>query len=168
MTTLQARKSLAPPTYPRHGLRIYPSNSPHAKARLIVLALLADGRLDKRELEGLERRGVYAALGLSREDFVSVLYDFCSDAAQLPRQNGNHVLSPAALDCLLEEIEGPLARKDLVRMIIAVVCSDGKLAEGEKRLLWNAIDAWRLPIADSARHKASPPAPAGGAEHYFV
>ena len=52
----------------------YPPTGPRAMARLVVRALLADGQRDERELAALERRGAFAALGISREDFVQVLF----------------------------------------------------------------------------------------------
>jgi hypothetical protein len=164
MMTVQARESFAPRYGAAHPLREYPRNSPRAKARLVVLAMLADGRLDKREFDGLEKHGVYAALGLGREDFVAVLLDFCSDAARLPSGQGSYRLSPALLRGLFAEVAGRDERKVLMRHIFATICSDGHLDEGEERLFWNAVDAWHLSSADmpSANHTAAaarPPQP---------
>ena len=86
MMTMQARDMFPPRSGKTYPLRPYPANSPRAMARLVVLALLADGQLDERELAALERRGAFAALGISREDFVQVLYDFCADVARLSEQ----------------------------------------------------------------------------------
>lgn len=144
MMSIQARESLAPRYGAAHPLREYPRNSPRAKARLVVLALLADGRLDKREFDGLEQRGVYAALGLSREDFVAVLLDFCSDAARLPNGRGSYLLSPRILQGLFAEVAGRAERKALMQHIFATLCSDGQLDDGEERLFWHAVDAWNL------------------------
>ena len=167
MMTMQARKTFTPQFGIAHPLRAYPVNSPRAKARLIVLALLADGRLDKRELDSLEARGVYATLGLSREDFVGVLFDFCSDAARLPSNQGNHLLPPAMLESLFAEVDSPAARKALMRHIFEVICSDGKLAAGEEGLFWNAVDAWNLRISDMTdrmpANRGNTPPP----EHYY-
>lgn len=163
MMTLQARETFVPHPGISHPLRAYPVNSPRAKARLIVLALLADGRLDKKEIESLERRGVYATLGLSREDFVDVLYDFCSDVARLPSGQGNYLLSATLLENLFAEVDDPAAKKALMRHIFDIICSDGKLADGEERLFWTAVDRWKLrhPATSSkmtARERtASPP-----------
>ena len=148
MMTAQARESFTPHFSLTHPLRSYPVNSPRAKARLIVLALLADGQLNKSEFNSLDRRRVYATLGLSREDFVAVLFDFCSDAAHLPNAAGNYQLTPGILDSLFAEVDSPAAKKALMRHIFEIICSDGKLAEGEERLFWNAVDAWNLRIPD--------------------
>ena len=70
MMTMQARDMFPPRSGKTYPLRPYPANSPRAMARLVVLALLADGQLDERELAALERRGAFAALGISREDLL--------------------------------------------------------------------------------------------------
>ena len=69
MMTMQARESLFPIKHPDHPLRTYPADSPRAKARLVVLALLADGRVDAAELDGLAKYQAFDELGISRDDF---------------------------------------------------------------------------------------------------
>lgn len=166
MMTAQARESFVPHFGIAHPLRAYPQNSPRAKARLIVLALLADGQLDKKEFDSLEKNGVYATLGLSREDFVAVLFDFCSDAARLPSDHGSYKLTPALLDGLFAEVDNPIAKKHLVRHIFEIISSDGKLATGEEQLFWNAVDAWKLRTAAlPGHHQTSTPSVPPG--HYY-
>ena len=65
MMTLQARESFSPINYPGRPLRAYPVDSPRAKARLIVLALLADGRVDASELDGLAKYRAFEELGIT-------------------------------------------------------------------------------------------------------
>ena len=66
MMCLHAGESLPPVFGFRHPLRAYATNSPRAQARLVVLALLADGQLDEREIDTLDRRGILADLGIAR------------------------------------------------------------------------------------------------------
>jgi hypothetical protein len=127
---------------------MYPVDSPRAKARLIVLALFADGRVDALELNSLARRGVFAELGLTGEDFFQVLYDFCADATGLPEGRGSYLMSPALLDTMFDEVSDTGERQKLVRLIFDVIRSDGHLAEGEARLFWKALDSWRLRLED--------------------
>lgn len=146
MMTLQARESLRPVVGPHHPLRSYAVNSPRAKARLVVLALLADGRLDDREMAALNRRGAFADMGISREDFVQVLYDFCGDVARLlPAGAGGYRLTPKTLAGLFDEVTDLDARERLLRHIIAVMSSDGQLSDGEENLFRNVIDRWQPP-----------------------
>lgn len=144
MMSLQARESLQQVTGARHPLRAYAVNSPQAKARLVVLALLADGRLDEREMAALDRRGVFADLGISREDFVQVLYDFCSDVAGLLLVGpGGYKLAPKSLAGLFGEVDDGKARDRLLQHIVAVISSDGHLSDGEEILFRSALDHWQ-------------------------
>ena len=148
MMTMQARETFPPIKYAGRPLRMYPVDSPRAKARIIVVAQFADGRVDAVELSSLARRGVFAELGLTGEDFFQVLYDFCADAAGLPEGRGNYLMSPALLETMFDEVSDTGERQKLVRLIFDVIRSDGHLAEGEARLFWKALDSWRLRLDD--------------------
>ena len=54
-------------------MRPYPVNSARAAARLIALAVLADGHLSTSELGLLERMNAANRLGLTREQFSEVV-----------------------------------------------------------------------------------------------
>ena len=153
MMSMQARESLAPIRQPGRPLRTYPVNSPRAKARLIVMALLADGRVDAAELDGLAKYQTFEELGISRDDFFQVLYDFCADAAGLPEGSGNYLMSPALLDDLFAEVGSDGERQKLIRLIFDVIRSDGHLAESEARLFWRALDTWRLRLDDGIDYR---------------
>ena len=153
MMTMQARESLAPIRHPGHALRTYPVDSPRAKARLLVLTLLADGRVDAAELDGLTKYQAFDELGISRDDFFQVLYDFCADAASLPEGSGTYMMSPAHLDHLLAEVCGTAERQALIRLMFDLIRSDGHLAESEARLIWSALDTWRLRLDDGIEYR---------------
>lgn len=156
MMSMQARESFRPVIGTHHPLRAYAVNSPRAKARLVVLALLADGRLDDREMMALDRRGVFADLGIAREDFVQVLYDFCADVAgQLPVGAGGYNLTPKTLDGLFGEVNDREARQKLLQHIVAVISSDGHLSDTEESLFRSAIDHW-TPRADKISREGLP------------
>lgn len=78
MMSMQARESFRPVIGAHHPLRAYAINSPRAKARLVVLALLADGRLDDREMAALDKRG-----GVCRPEHYP--REFCPGAVRLLR-----------------------------------------------------------------------------------
>jgi uncharacterized tellurite resistance protein B-like protein len=149
MMTMQAREMCAPYINPNQTLRSYAMNSPRAKARLVVLAMLADGRLDDAELESLTRRGTFDDLGIAREDFFEVLYDFCADVENLPNGSGDYLLSPVVLDQLFGEIGNATERQILLRQIFDMIRSDGHLAESEADLFWHAVDTWKFRAADT-------------------
>ena len=130
-------------------LRAYVPDSPQAKARLVVLAMLADGRLDDVELDGLDRNGTLSSIGISREDFFAVLYDVCADVESFPRGRGEYVLTPAVLHSLLSEVSDGEGRQKLLRLIFDVIRSDGRLAKGEAALFWQAVDTWNFRAAET-------------------
>jgi len=155
MMTIQAKDHFT--VKPGKVLRGYPVDSPRAKARLIALALLADGKLDAEELDGLRRRGAFRELGIAQENFYEVLYDFCSDVTRVPAGTGNYLMSAELLEGLFAEVQNPAQRQILLHLIFDVIRSDGLLAVGEARLYWNAIDAWQLRIEDGRTIKHGAP-----------
>lgn len=135
-----------------HRFRSYSANSPEAKARVIALALLADGRLDSQELDHLSRRDAFRRLGLTREDFFQVLYDCCADLSTATARDECYLLTPEILADLFSEISEPGERNVLLGLIFDVIRCDGRLHLGEARLFWTAADAWCLaPITHPAR-----------------
>ncbi len=162
--TMQAHETFPPRSGKAYPLRAYPANSPRAMARLVVLALLADGQLGERELAVLDRRGAFAALGISRADFVQVLYDFCADVARLSETAGGYRLSPSLLASLFAEVDDPRAKERVLNLIVAVISSDGCFTDGEEKLFLGALHAWggslrksRLRQGFAHRRHALPP-----------
>ena len=47
-------------------MRSYPHDSPQAAARIVTLAMLADGAVSGAEIDALDRSGVHQQLGLWR------------------------------------------------------------------------------------------------------
>lgn len=142
MMSRQAREMFPPRQGKTYPLRPYPTNSPRAQARLVVLALLADGQLDDCELKTLERRGAFATLAISRQDFVEVLYDFCADVARLSTGAGGYRLSASLLNALFAEVDDPGAKERLLQLIVSIVSSDGRFSDGEEKLFLGALHAW--------------------------
>lgn len=158
MMSLQARDRVPGGFRARHGLRAYPIDSPRAKARLLILAMFADGKLDGTELETLMERGAFSELGISRDDFLSVLFDFGADLSGLPKTGFDAAISPRVLQSLLAEISDDTQKLTMLRLIFDVIRSDGRLDPAEARLFWSALDAWSLRIEDGRRHASENPA----------
>lgn len=156
MMCIQAREMFPPRVGKTHPLRSYPANSPRAKARLVVLALLADGKLARSELETLGHEGVFQTLGISRTVFFEVMADFCTDLVSLPEGAGSYLLTPETVEGLLMEVRDPVERRALISLILDLVCSDGRLAPGEESLVRQTLAAWGI----------RPPG-AAGPEHYY-
>ena len=60
-------------------MRTYRINSPQAAARIVGLAMLADGHMCKAELDVLDRLGVHHQLGLHAEELHVVVHALCED-----------------------------------------------------------------------------------------
>ncbi|MBL8437632.1 MAG: hypothetical protein JNM61_05475 [Zoogloeaceae bacterium] len=127
-------------------MRTYKSDSPEAKARIIALALLADGGLDKSELECLENQDVVSHLGIAAATFESVLYEFYQDIEQsgLRLTNGQLDLDNPAIEAVLGEIQHPATRKALLRAIFDIAQADSDLSLGELRLTSMAMRHWGI------------------------
>ena len=63
-------------------MRKYLIDSTQAKARIVTAALLADGAIDKSELDVLDLHNVVEQLGMSQDDFNKVVHEFCDDRVQ--------------------------------------------------------------------------------------
>ena len=149
MMNLQARELCAPYINSKQMLRAYPTNSPRAKARLIVLAMLVDGRLDDAELERLDREDIFVELGITREDFRAVFFDFCADLENLPNAGGDYLVHPVVLKQLLGEVDITEDRQTLLVQILDMIYSDGRLEDGELELLRHTVNTWKLTTADT-------------------
>ncbi len=127
-------------------MRNYPRNSPQAAARIVALTLLADGHIDKAEIDTLDRVDTALALGLSRRELESVLQTFCEDllsAAHLTWADTCRV-DPTTLAQLMAEIDDPLLQQRLLDLCLALADADAHLAEGEAIVLEAACQHWRL------------------------
>lgn len=141
-------------------MRNYPKNSPEAAARMVVLALMADGIVDGSEVRLLERQDVVARLGLEHERFDKVFYEFCEDllcnATRLG--SGQLELDVDNIHKLLDEISEPMLQKKLLRIMQDIVNADRRLTGAEAALVAQALKHWGLDlfeVSDSSipRHR---------------
>lgn len=152
MMCMQARELESPVFGVRHPLRTYATNSPRAQARLLVFAMLADGRLDECEIDALDRRGILADLDITRAIFFEVFSDLCSDiAAQLPISGDGYPIGPQVLSGLLDEVSDRRVREKLLKHMLSLVQSDGHLSVAEKHLISGALKHWQPPL-EGAEH----------------
>ena len=146
MMTRQARK-LHPQAFPRPEVfRKYAHNSPEARARLIVLALLVDGEINEFELMLLNRPEVLTAVGVSRSEFGRVLQDFCADILVISRQGESFPLSAEELSQLLGEISNKEDQRALLQLIARLIQRDGHISREEMRYWRKAGQAWGYPL----------------------
>jgi len=127
-------------------MRNYPTDSPQAAARIIALTVVADGDIDKAELDQLDRLGLDAQLGLAPGAFNGVLDTFCEDllSSQQLQMADACPIDDATLAQLMGDIRSPALRKQLLRICIEIVESDAHVAEGESIVLNAAVEHWGL------------------------
>jgi uncharacterized tellurite resistance protein B-like protein len=128
-------------------MRSYPTNSPHAAARLVALTMLADGHVSRIEAQALERLGLPHALGLSVNALSEVLQGLCEDL--LSSSQGDWcrpVVDAALVDALLAEVTDPGLRAEVLRACVAIAEADEQLADGECVVLMQAIQHWRVGV----------------------
>ena len=127
-------------------MRTYPTDSPHAAARIVALTLVADGHVSKTELDVLDRVGAYRQLGLDRQAMHSVLQGFCEDLLQArhPHWADACHIDPRTLSQLMAEIESPALRVTVLRLCVAVVEADDQVTDAESIVLVNAVEQWGL------------------------
>lgn len=127
-------------------MRNYPIDSPQAKARIIALALLADGGLDKSEIECLESQDIVSRIGITTNAFETVLQEFCQDIDQsgLCGLNGQLRLEHPAIEAMLDEIRQRDVRQALLRAIFSIVHADRNVSLGEAKLTALAMTRWGI------------------------
>jgi uncharacterized tellurite resistance protein B-like protein len=135
-------------------MRNYTIDSPQAKARIIALALLADGGLDKSEIEYLDTRDIVDHLGIAAGTFDKVMHQFCEDVEQygLLQPNGQLDLASPVIRDILDEVRQRGAREALLRTIFDIVLADRNLSLGEAQLTARAMSHWGI-----RRHELAPP-----------
>lgn len=129
-------------------MRHYPSDSPEAMARIVALALLADGAIDLSELETMKRHEVTNCLGLDDRQFDKVVHDFCDDMMTFAHRapGGQFELDQKSIDALLGEIRDPELQNRLLSVMLHIVNAEGKLSASEVTVVSRAMTRWGLDL----------------------
>ena len=130
-------------------MRTYPINSPQAAARLLAMALVADGSYSLTEIRALDRIQASRRLGLSSRALKTVLDHFCEDllADARGRWTGSADMDETLRQQMLDEVRDPALRAQVVDLCQAIIQADGHEADGEAALLDALTRAWRQPPA---------------------
>jgi uncharacterized tellurite resistance protein B-like protein len=127
-------------------MRSYPTNSPHAAARIVALTVVADGDIGDAEMACLDRLAVHEQLGLARHEFYEVLDTLCEDllsSGQLQWADACPVDERTLAD-LMGEIQDAALRLTLLRVCVELAEVDAHVDEGESAVLVAAIEHWGL------------------------
>lgn len=131
-------------------MRSYPTNSPEALARLVAMAILADGRLDNREVDWIKHNDTAALLGVDRDTLIQVLLDCCRDVINEAEQERVFLLEDHRLARLADDLTDPALQKVAVSAMLILAKSDGSVSEGEETLLRFLMNRWGLALEDLA------------------
>lgn len=143
-------------------MRKNPPDSPVAAARIVALALLADGSIDRRETLLLEQQQIPSRLGMDKDRFDAIYYEYCTDLLSSARRNASGQLAPDEQNVakLLGEIRDPGLQKKMLRIMLDIVHADRRLTAGEATLIAQALKHWAIDlheISESAIPRHCPP-----------
>lgn len=134
-------------------MRHYVPDGPEASARIIALALLADGAIDLSEIESIRHFRIVEELGVGDEDFDKVIREFCEDMLVSAHRTsaGQLELDRDTIARLLADIRHPGTQRKLLRAILDIINSDGSLAGSEAVLVSEAMKCWEINLLDVSR-----------------
>ena len=123
-------------------LRLYPRNSAEAAARIVALALLADGRVDAVESAALDAMLAHEQLGMPRQRWDDVIRELSEDLVQWCRGTDGCRIDGAVLDRLLDDVEDDDLRRIVMRLCLAVAHADQQVDPCEAFVLVAAAQRW--------------------------
>jgi hypothetical protein len=152
--------------FQENAMRSYPRNSPQAAARLVALAMIADGHVCRSEIEAFECADADRRLALVPGELAGILQTLCEDLLAEAQLNGSLAagLDASVLDALFRELDDPALQRRVMGLIAATAAADGHLADGERLILDAMRQSWgRLPERGPALMPAPMAAPAARA-----
>lgn len=138
-------------------MHTYPRNSPQAAARLVALALIADGHVCQSELDALRLADTESRLGLHPGEFAGVLQTLCEDLLHVGQPYGSlaSCLDGSLIESLIREVDDAELQRHVMASIVAAAAADGHLSEGEQYVMDVLRDGWK-----QRRHAVPEPVPA--------
>lgn len=126
-------------------MRSYPLNSPEAAARVLAVALLADGHCSLTEVQALEQMQAASQLGMTSEALRGVVQDLCHDL--LANHRGQWTGSFQPLDAsvwsaLLGEVTDRPLQQSVLALCTRMVQADGHVTSAEVCMLDKLRQAW--------------------------
>jgi uncharacterized tellurite resistance protein B-like protein len=122
-------------------MRSYPKNSPRAAGRLLALTMISDGNVALSEIRAVYRSRILEHIGLDDDEFDAVLHELCNDLLATAH-HGTIQVDETLIDALLDEIEAPELRRNLLRTMWRLADADGWLADSEAIVLNRAAIRW--------------------------
>lgn len=131
-------------------MRRYPTNSPEARARIVVAVLMADGSLDVSEIDQMARKHLTEMIGVSGDVFEQVLHDYCDDILMTGQRSESfeRKLSLDVFSLLLAEVTDSFMQLRLTAVILDLISVDGDLCPHELSMVGRLMASWGAEIAE--------------------
>lgn len=130
-------------------MSIRETDSPQAMARLIALLIVADTRLDPRELAMLDELDAFGRIGIDRAEFMHVAGELCEELGERLQQRPWLTLSERALiEAELQAVRDPARQRLVARLGAAVITADGRVQDSERVLFDHLLLRWGLARTD--------------------
>lgn len=125
-------------------MRHYETDSRPAATRLLALTVLADGGLDRNEIDTLMHADLARRLGLGSVEFERILREYCDDLMLSANYlDGMRLkVSDEVLDLLLDDIADPALQRALLQTMQDIVSADGVETSAEVDVLARALEKW--------------------------
>jgi hypothetical protein len=129
-------------------MKHYAENSSEAMARVLAMTMIADAKLDDRELDIMESLALYDMLGLGRGAFAEVVQQFCDDLVADGGAPGGKVdlMDRARIDAVLAPVTDPAKRRVTAQMVVNIAKADGALHDNELALFGQVLTRWGLTV----------------------
>ena len=130
-------------------MKTYKQNSPEAMARILAMLMVADGQMDDRELELLDKLNIYGILGIDRKKFIDVLHHYCTDLTDSADAEGTvRLVDRERINELLDCIDEPKKRLLLCAMALDMSKADNDFSDVEMAIFTHMLDRWHLTLED--------------------
>jgi len=130
---------------------------PQPAARLLAVAVAANGRIDPREVAALDQLDAYGLLAVGRDRFLGMAEEAVKEIGTGLSETQMLRLSDRSRLLLLQfSVEDPKQRILVCRLSDAVIHADGEVTPGERQIYDSLMRHWALSPASVAE---SPPYP---------
>jgi uncharacterized tellurite resistance protein B-like protein len=133
-------------------MNTYPKDSPQAIARVLAMTMITDARLDDRELEIMDRLGLYDRLGLTNAEFAEVVRDYCDEVVAAGSPDGKvNLMDRPRIDAAADLVQDPRRRMEVAQMMLNIVKADCALHDAELALFRYILGRWNLSFDEVRR-----------------
>lgn len=133
-------------------MKTYATNSPEAMARILAMTMIADARLDDRELEIMDRLRLYDVLGIDKTGFARVVKDYCDDLVATGSPDGRiDLMDRDRIHAIVDLVDDPAKRQDVANMVLNIVKADDELHDAELGVFRYILSRWKLSFQEIRR-----------------